>query len=154
INLRAKATAPASASDGTLLGTTTLTANQTASVTIQSNNTTSTWAYVWFELVGTLNAPAPYNGTNVFSLALACAQAEFFAPNVNNGSVITLQLAGPALLYAAGTVVTTWRAGVYSNSAGWPTCGCYHEGRLWLGGAISNRWDGSNSNDLFNFAPT
>src|SRR5208282_5291047 len=36
----------------------------------------------------------------------------------------------------------------------WPTCGCYEGGRLWLAGAINNRFDASNSNEIFNFAPT
>ncbi len=46
------------------------------------------------------------------------------------------------------------RLGVYSNSTGWPTCGTYHEGRLWLAGYKGNRLDGSKPNDIFNFAPT
>jgi hypothetical protein len=48
----------------------------------------------------------------------------------------------------------TWRLGLYSNTTGYPTCGTYHEGRLWLAGVIGNRLDGSVSNDPFNFSPT
>jgi hypothetical protein len=48
--------------------------------------------------------------------------------------------------------------GLYSNTTGWPTCGTYHEGRIWLGGVVSNRFDGSVSNGFvgtgLNFAPT
>jgi hypothetical protein len=55
-------------------------------------------------------------------------------------------------LYAQ--TIRTWRLGVYSDTTGWPTCGTYHEGRLWLSGAVDNRVDSSKSNDLFNFAPT
>ncbi len=51
-------------------------------------------------------------------------------------------------------VITAWRLGVYGGPNGYPTCGCYHEGRLWLAGAVANRIDASNSNDIFNFAPT
>lgn len=48
--------------------------------------------------------------------------------------------------------------GVYSATAGYPTCGAYHEGRLWLGGVVPNRIDGSVSNGLtgstVSFSPT
>ncbi|MDR3562044.1 MAG: hypothetical protein P4N59_11500 [Negativicutes bacterium] len=33
----------------------------------------------------------------------------------------------------------------------YPSCGTYHEGRLWLGGAIPNRFDASMSNDVLSF---
>lgn len=47
-----------------------------------------------------------------------------------------------------------WRLGLYSDTTGWPRCGAYHEGRLWLSGPAKNRFDGSVSNDPFNFSPT
>lgn len=50
--------------------------------------------------------------------------------------------------------IENWQVGLYSNTTGWPTCGCYHEGRLWLSGAQPNRYDGSAPNDIFNMAPT
>lgn len=50
--------------------------------------------------------------------------------------------------------IESWQVGLYSNTTGWPTCGCYHEGRLWLSGAQPNRYDGSAPNDIFNMAPT
>lgn len=52
------------------------------------------------------------------------------------------------------TVINTWRLGVFGGPNGYPTCGTYVDGRLWLAGAIANRVDCSNSNDIFNFAPT
>lgn len=52
------------------------------------------------------------------------------------------------------TTTTNFRLGVYSNTTGWPSCGTYFEGRLWLSGAVSNRVDASVPNQLFNFAPT
>ena len=149
INLWASNSLPSSPSNGTLIGTTTLTSNQTASVSIPSNSTAS-WDYVWIELV----AVTTPNTGGTFTQTLACAQVEFFTANVNNGSVVTLQLAGEPLIYTAGTVVYTWQAGAYSNTTGWPTCGCYHEGRLWLAGAYYNRLDSSQVNDIFNMAPT
>lgn len=54
----------------------------------------------------------------------------------------------------ANTAVNTWRLGVYGGPNGWPTCGTYKYGRLWLSGAIDNRVDASNSNDPYNFSPT
>lgn len=53
-----------------------------------------------------------------------------------------------------GVVIRQWRLGLYSEATEWPRNGTFHEGRLWLGGAQDNRFDGSKSNDFFNFAPT
>jgi hypothetical protein len=56
------------------------------------------------------------------------------------------------------TAATIWQLGVYSNTTGYPTCGCYHEGRLWLAGAAPNRIDATVPNDFnasrMNFSPT
>jgi hypothetical protein len=52
------------------------------------------------------------------------------------------------------TDVFTWRMGIYSDTTGWPSAGCYFQGRLWLTGSIGNRIDGSMSNQLFIFSPT
>lgn len=65
---------------------------------------------------------------------------------------VTALISG-ATLPASGAT-TAWRLGVFSDTTGWPTCGCYHEGRLMLSGAVGNRVDGSKSNDHFNFSPT
>lgn len=68
---------------------------------------------------------------------------------VNSSTSVQFHILGPGsfgLLYT--TPVELWRLGVYSTTTGWPTCGCYHEGRVWLGGAISNRFDASQSNGL------
>ena len=155
VNLRAKATAPASASDGTLLGTLS-TSNTSASISITSSDQVTTWNYVWFEIITTPLQPLYDNGSNVYTTQISVAQAQFYTPNVANGSVVTAQIRGPALLYSQA--IRTWRLGVYSDTTGWPTCGTYHEGRIWLGGVVSNRFDGSVSNGLIgtqlNFAPT
>jgi hypothetical protein len=143
LNLRAKQTLPASAADGTLLGTTGAFPNQFTPMTINSIDQATAWNYIWIEIIAT----KPPSG--VFP---AIAQVVLFAPNVVNGSVVTLQLAGPALLYTSA--IRVWRAGAFSGSTSWPKCGTYVDGRLWLSGAIPNRVDGSKSNDIFNFAPT
>jgi hypothetical protein len=75
------------------------------------------------------------------------------------GNVAGVTLSQSFIQYPQGGVVGTpvvlnWRLGVYSNRTGWPSTGTFHEGRLWLSGAIANRIDGSNSNDPANFAPT
>jgi hypothetical protein len=72
--------------------------------------------------------------------------------SVLSANSATVQLIGGPLLYT--TTVFTWRIGAYSNSTGWPTVGTYYEGRLWLSGAVPNRFDGSNSNNIFVFSPT
>lgn len=72
--------------------------------------------------------------------------------SVTSATVANVLILGPALLYTS--TISTWRLGAYSNSTTWPSCGTFHEGRLWLGGAIGNRFDGSQSNDPFNMAPT
>jgi hypothetical protein len=65
-------------------------------------------------------------------------------------AISTLSL---GLQSANGATLTSWRLGVYTAGQ-YPTCGSYHEGRLWLGGALPNRIDGSSSNDPNNFSPT
>lgn len=156
INLRAKATAPASGSDGTLLGTSGLIANTVAPVTIVSSDAVTTWNYVWFEIVTTwtnnqagsgLGPPTPV------TLSIYSAEAQFFnPPGTGSGNAISVEILGPPLLYT--TPIRTWRLGLYSNTTGWPTAGTFHEGRLWLAGVVNNRIDSSRSNDPFNFAPT
>lgn len=70
----------------------------------------------------------------------------------------TVTINGPALLYSA-TPINTFRMGLYSNTTGFPTCGVYHEGRLWLAGAQGNRIDASMNGvtlaaGTFQFSPT
>ncbi len=65
---------------------------------------------------------------------------------------ITLLIRGAALSSTAAR--TTWRLGLYSDTTGWPTCGAFHENRLWLAGPIANRLDGSKNGQHYNFEPT
>src|SRR5262245_47915931 len=157
INLRGKASSPSSPSDGTLLGTATLFANQVTPVTVTSGDTTSTWTFVWIEIAATFDTTV--SGT------LYAAQVQLFAPSSSGssggGSIITgpgiqVELIGASLLYF--TPIRTWRLGAYSGSTGFPTCGTYTGGRLWLSGAIPNRIDACVANGIaggtVNFAPT
>lgn len=69
-----------------------------------------------------------------------------------SNSVVTFLIKGDNLL--STSTITEWRLGAYSDTTGWPTCGTYHEGRLWLGGVIGNRFDASVSNKFLTFSPT
>lgn len=153
INLRAKATAPSNPNDGTLLGATGQITNTISPVNITSNDSITTWNYAWVELISTF-----FNPTNAtVTQSTDVAQVQFFSASGSGvGNAVALEILGPALLYT--TPIRTWRLGAYSNTTGYPTCGCYHEGRIWLGGAIANRFDASVSNGIIgstvNFAPT
>jgi hypothetical protein len=154
LNLRAKNTAPGSAADGTLLGTTSFSGTSTT-ITIGSSDQVTAWNYVWIELVMTCT---PVGSATAYEFYIDIAQISFFSPTTSTAASAgcTVEILGPALLYAQP--ITTWRLGVFSNTTGWPTCGTYHEGRLWLGGAVPNRFDASVSNGIqdnrINFAPT
>jgi len=150
LNLRAKTSAPATSSDGTLLGTTGSISNTKAPITIISSDQTTLWKFVWVEIivVSVLQGFATINNLT----AIMCEVKLFnpFTTGTSNG--VSVQILGDPLLYT--TAIRTWRLGLFSDTTGWPTCGTYHEGRLWLSGVVGNRIDGSVSNDPFNFAPT
>jgi hypothetical protein len=117
------------------------------SVTIVSNDVTTTWNYVWIEMRPVSAEPPP-----AVTAYRVLSEVQFFSASGVAGASATVQVLGPAL--ANTTPMITWRLGVYSATTGYPTCGCYHEGRLWLSGVVKNRWDASKSNDIFNFEPT
>lgn len=163
LNLRGSNTPPASASNGTLLGTSGLRANGVAATTILSSDQATHWNYVWIEMIaqGLISVGATEGGApgyaNSWFFTAAIGQISFFSPTGTGiSSGVEMEILGPPLLRTVP--VSTWRLGAFSNTTGWPTCGAYHEGRLWLGGAIPNRWDASVSNGIsgstINFAPT
>lgn len=57
-------------------------------------------------------------------------------------------ISGMVLNSANGTTAFEWELGVYSATTGYPTCGLYYEGRLWLGGCVPNRFDTTISNGV------
>lgn len=65
---------------------------------------------------------------------------------------VMMQIQGPDLFDTTPSL--KWQLGAWSNTTGWPTCGCYFSGRFWYGGAIPNRFDSSQPNAPFNMAPT
>lgn len=155
-NLRGSASAPASPSDGTLLGSSGVLVNPTDAVTILSSDQATAWTYVWVEQVsvGTFGGGGTYRS---YTVTNTIGQVSFFSPTGTGvASGVSVEILGPPLLYT--TPVQTWRLGVYSNTTGWPTCGVYHDGRLYLGGAVGNRFDACYANGIVggtvNFAPT
>ena len=152
-NLWGSNSSPGSAQSGTLLGSNTMVGP--GPVTIQNTAApSSSFAYVWVEVISTNSMlPLPDNGTHSYTATAYVAQIQLFAPNVAAGGC-KIELLGDEDLYPAGTTIYTWQAGLYSNAAGWPTCGTYYEGRLWLAGATNNRIDASMSNNLLVFSPT
>lgn len=67
-------------------------------------------------------------------------------------TIITVLIVGHDLRNTNATV--TWRLGLFGDTLGWPTCGCYHENRLWLSGVLPNRLDGSMVGEYFTFSPS
>lgn len=155
LNLRAKATVPTGVGDGVLLGTVSFSGASGSAITIPSNDQATAWNYVWVEVIMSTSAPAASSG---YSLTVDIAQISFFSPTSTTSSSAgcTVEILGPTMPYT--NAILTWRLGAYSDTTGWPTCGCYYEGRIWLGGAIPNRFDASESNGIhgasLNFAPT
>jgi hypothetical protein len=159
--------APANALSGTALGTTEIQVTGvfpkgvnsvlgSAPVTITSTNKTTSYRYVWVALTTNFNMNAG-NPTNA-GMIITLAQLQVFSATTSSdvSAGCNVEIIGPPLLYTAP--IATWQLGAYSNTTGWPTCGCYASGRLWLGGAIANRFDASVSNGIngssVNFAPT
>lgn len=156
---------PSSSENGILQGTTVAVANGvqtvgsgiwgTSPVTIVSADQSTQYAYWWVELA--VSVAVTFNASN-FSITSGIAQVEF-VQGAGSGAAangVNVELIGPPLLYT--TAIRTWRLGAYSGTTGWPTTGTYAGGRLWLGGAINNRFDACVSNGIVggdvNFAPT
>lgn len=95
-----------------------------------------------------LNAWLPTTSTAV----AAWVWGQITAVLATNSVSVSLLGTPNALIYNA--VINTWRLGCYSDAVGWPTCGSYYEGRLWLDTPYPNMFAASVSNDFFNFSPT
>ena len=154
-NLRGSNALPGAPSAGTLLGSSGGVPNSFSAVNIISNDQASTWNYVWIEMVAT--APIGAGFASAWNISNVIGQISFYKPpGTGIGTGCTVEILGPALLYTAPVV--TWRLGVFSDTTGWPTCGVYNDGRLYLGGAVGNRFDASVANGIkdgtINFAPT
>lgn len=158
LDLYASQVAPANVTDGTRIGTTgqiSPPGNIGVAQTVTSTDTTTAWNYVWVAVTVGLTNGLPYYGASgsTWRSSVSISQVVFQAPNTTgvSGNGVTVQIMGPSMLYTGS--IPTWRLGLFTADT-WPTCGSYHEGRLWLSGAVANRLDGSKPNDIFNFAPT
>lgn len=67
--------------------------------------------------------------------------------------IAVISLTGADILYPT-TQIVIWRLGTYSDTTGYPTCGTYYQGRLWLSGAVPNRIDATVSNQISDMTPT
>lgn len=58
--------------------------------------------------------------------------------------------------FADTTATLQWKMGEFSDERGWPTCGAFHLGRLWLGGNATKpmTWWASMFGDYENMSPT
>ena len=116
---------------------------------------------------GTVTQP-PAGSTTVptQAWALAPGQAQWgygYITAVTSSSSAAVQLTsswGAFPTAQNGTAIDTWQLGLY-NLDTWPTCGCFHEGRLWLSGAVPGRYNGSVANQVYSptynfpsFSPT
>lgn len=152
---------PSSFNNGTLLGSSVVVSNfpfgngfiaGAVPVNIVSSDQATSYAYWWVALIVTVS------GLGEFGVKVQIAQVEFINAAGSSASAngVNVELIGQPLLYT--TAIRAWRLGAYSNTTGWPTTGCYAGGRLWLSGAISNRFDACVSNGIvgsdINFAPT
>lgn len=145
VHLRGKASVPASATDGTLLGTYGPITNPTLPANIISSDQATAWKYVWVEII--IDRADLASGVSVTSITTAgAAELQLFnPPGTGSSTGVSVQIVGDDLLYT--TAVRTWRLGLYSGTQGWPTCGTYHEGRLWVSGSVNNRVDASEPLD-------
>lgn len=156
--LRGKATPPASPTDGTLLGTSVNPPSTTPGQVTQifSNDAATAWKYLWVETV--INRQEEIAEFGITGIHFS--QMQVYTATAFSGTGISIQILGPPLQYTSA--ITTWRLGLFSSSSAYPTCGTYHEGRLWLSGVVSNRVDasahvdiyGQRAPSLFYFTPT
>ena len=152
---------PGAYNAGTLLGTTALGSASaggysqicdlaTAPVTITSSDQVTLYAYVWavleVDISGVFGSPT----MQIAQMEVVNAVAGVSSNGVN------MEILGPPLL--ATSAIRTWQLGLFNGTVGWPTCGTYHEGRLWFGGSVNNRFDASIPNqnwaNSISFAPT
>lgn len=107
-------------------------------------------------------AISAYTNSSTVSVVLAGVAADHQTLFQANGSFDSRDAAyytdgGATVTNTTGSMIDIFRIGAFGNGV-FPTCGTFHEGRVWLGGAIANRFDGSQSGlpagSPIMFAPT
>lgn len=175
VNLRAGNAPPASdGTGGTILGTSgtiPYSAITGAPIQVPSNDATTTFTYVWYQIViqpvtnttGVLNNtlfgwlaklfPGLFGGKSA-TTAVVASEAQFYSAGLG-GSGISVEILGDPLLYSS--LIHTWRLGAFNDTDPvYPTCGCYHQGRVWLAFG-KNRFAASEpigDDGVISFAPT
>lgn len=74
---------------------------------------------------------------------------------VNNGNVI-VDVLDTSITVPNNTATLHWQMGFWSSTNGWPSAVVFYQDRLVFGGAGGDptRFDGSNTSDFLNFAPS
>lgn len=88
--------------------------------------------------------------TQVWSLVPAAGEWAYGSiTTFTSGSQVTVTLQSPNTVPTTqnGLVIDTWQIGLYHGTIQ-PSCGTFHEGRLWLGGAVPNRFDACVTNTV------
>ena len=122
----------------------------------------------WQSLIGSNTGVTPGTSTTIAGVpTLAWAPAPtagswgwgkitVFTDNEHVNFQFDTTIPGMNLQAANGLVATVWQMGLFGAAN--PTCGTFYEGRLWLGGAVANRFDTTVSNGLTQgravFSPT
>lgn len=119
------------------------------------------WVFVYSSgLAGVIpGTTTTISGVTVSPWAAAPTQGQWAWGTIatQSGSSCTVTLT-TNLNSANGTTVSQWQLGVYLAGS-YPTCGAFHKGRIWLAGALPNRFDASMPYDPQNdttiyFSPT
>jgi hypothetical protein len=172
--------APANETAGTVLGSTVIQSGSlgpgsitptyyynlgTSPATIVSGDTSTAYGYVWVRLILIVNTGSPGGrvpANEIMTVNLYVGQMELVLASGSGvtGNGVTIELMGPNLLYSQQ--IRSWRLGLFSGETGYPTCGTYSDGRIWLAGVLGNHFDTSCSNGIevnssgvtINMAPT
>ena len=111
---------------------------------------TVTYNNVFFTCIQNGTGQQPDIAVAYWSITPSVAQWTWGAIDaINSTSQVSVTFTtGGGYLFYQTLPVTLWQLGLYSNTTGWPTCGLYYQGRLWLAGAAPNRIDTSVANAI------
>lgn len=108
----------------------------------------------WVALAGSTGV-SPDTDATKWAVAINAAQWTWgMIIVVNSASSVDVVIRGGDL--PTTNVITTWQVGMFGGVPGWPTTGCFHEGRAWYASKrVPNRYAGTVSNGaILEFTPT
>ena len=161
VTLYGKSTLPASGTDGTKLGSTTvaLSALTVGGALVTSNDNVTTWAYLWFyiEIFPVQDSTVPADNDAYNSATIVASEMAFYgagSAGTHAGSAFSAQIIGDPLKYVRP--IALWRMGRYNASEPtWPTLGAYIDGRFFLADQKTlGHFDASMAGQTFVFSPT